>query len=127
MQGNDSVAYISGSYTVIGQDGKHNNLAIIDPPTNTSVPAQVLSDLYYMSEHLPVALQLSITKSIIAGVADHTGHELHLEYNHIVKDCLHLKLTNDNKDGVSHCEVLIYNMQGAAFRFTGICRKPGQY
>ena len=70
MTGTDSMEYIAGSYKVIGQDGLHTNNALTDSPTNISVPANVNSALYYMSEHLPVKLYLMIhNNSTTAGVS----------------------------------------------------------
>ena len=61
MLGTKSVQYIPGSFEVIGNDGNHSNLALTDPPSNTSVPAQVLNALYFMSNHLPVSLKIAVT------------------------------------------------------------------
>jgi hypothetical protein len=62
MNGTKDVKYINNSYKVIGQDGLHTAKAINASPTNTSVPSNVLNALYMMSEHLPVALKLEISK-----------------------------------------------------------------
>ncbi len=56
--GTNGVNFISNSCKSIGNDGNHFNIAIIDPPTNTSVPDSVLQALYYMSDHLPVICDL---------------------------------------------------------------------
>ncbi len=61
MQGTKAVEYISGSFNVIGNDGNHTTLALTDLPTNTSVPPSVLNALYYMSNHLPVSIMVSVT------------------------------------------------------------------
>ena len=69
MQGTGKVNYLSGSFSVIGQDGQHVNKSLIANPANTSVPGNVLSALYYMSEHLPVIMQLAIdTASATTGI-----------------------------------------------------------
>ncbi|RMH69232.1 MAG: PKD domain-containing protein [Gemmatimonadetes bacterium] len=47
------IDYISGSYTVVGNDGNHFNLAVNDG-NNSSVPANVADALHYASDHLPV-------------------------------------------------------------------------
>ncbi len=62
--GNKKVKYISGSFHVVGQDGKHFNLAINDSPTNTSVPANVLNALYNNSDHLPVTLKVTVNQPV---------------------------------------------------------------
>jgi hypothetical protein len=59
---------MSGSYQVIGQDGLHVNKALIDPPSNPTIPSDMTNALYYMSEHLPVVLKLIINDTIISGI-----------------------------------------------------------
>ena len=54
--------YISGSYKAVGNDGNHFN-SDINSGTNSSVPANVLSALYSMSDHLPVEIKLGITRT----------------------------------------------------------------
>lgn len=58
--GNDSLVYIPGSYRAVGNDGRHFNLAIIDPPVNTSAPDSVIQGIYNGSDHLPVAMNLLV-------------------------------------------------------------------
>ena len=62
LKGYKNVQYIPGTYKVIGQDGLHYNQAINSLPTNNSVPPNVLNSLYLMSEHLPVAVKMVISK-----------------------------------------------------------------
>ena len=64
MQGSNKLKYISGTYTAIGNDGLHYNKSLLSLPTNTSVPANVLSALYYMSDHLPIALKLYFDEAL---------------------------------------------------------------
>ncbi len=52
--------FINGSYQALGQDGLHYNSALIDAPANTSVPPTILSNLYYMSDHLPVVMDIEV-------------------------------------------------------------------
>ena len=71
ISGTYSVKYIPGSFNVIGNDGNHTNIALTDPPTNISVPSQVLNALYYMSNHLPVSIKVAVTfPSTTTNVAD---------------------------------------------------------
>jgi len=56
--------YVPGSYRAVGQDGLHFNKNLTDSPTNTSVPADVLTALYQNSDHLPVTLKLAVDKSL---------------------------------------------------------------
>lgn len=71
MQGTNKMKYIPNTYKALGNDGLHYNKSLLATPTNTSVPANVLSALYYMSDHLPIVMKmyfdeaLSVNESII--------------------------------------------------------------
>jgi len=58
--GGNRVQYINNSYKAFGNDGNGFNQAINSPP-NPSLPDSIIEALYYMSDHLPVVLNLSIT------------------------------------------------------------------
>jgi len=57
--GNDA-KYITGTYRAVGQDGNHYNDALIDAPWNTSEPASVIWNLYNMSDHLPIYMEIEV-------------------------------------------------------------------
>lgn len=71
MQGTNQMKYIPNTYKALGNDGLHYNKSLLATPTNTFVPANVLSALYYMSDHLPIVMKLyydealSINESIV--------------------------------------------------------------
>jgi endonuclease/exonuclease/phosphatase family metal-dependent hydrolase len=57
--GNDA-SYIAGTYKAYGQDGLHYNVAFIDAPWNTTLPPSVIWNLYHMSDHLPVYMEIEV-------------------------------------------------------------------
>ena len=59
MSGSSGIEYIDDSYKAIGQDGQHFN-GIITVPTNNAVPESIASALFYMSDHLPVVMEVLI-------------------------------------------------------------------
>ena len=59
MSGNSGVQYVTNSYKAVGQDGQHFN-GDINIPTNNAVPYDIASALFYMSDHLPVEMEISI-------------------------------------------------------------------
>jgi len=61
--------YITGTYKALGQDGLHYNDAFIDPPWNTSEPASIIWNLYNMSDHLPVYMEIEVQK-VSMGIED---------------------------------------------------------
>lgn len=58
-----NVKYVPSSYVTLGQDGQHFNKSLIESPTNSSAPADVIQALYDMSDHLPVMLSLKINQT----------------------------------------------------------------
>lgn len=61
MQGSDSLKYLFDSYAAVGNDGNHFNSNLLAAPVNTQYPDSVVRALYYMSDHLPVALKAVVT------------------------------------------------------------------
>lgn len=51
--------YIFNSYNALGNNGTCYNQDLIDCSTQNNVPANVLSALYYMSDHLPVVMEIT--------------------------------------------------------------------
>ncbi|MCB9262556.1 MAG: T9SS type A sorting domain-containing protein [Flavobacteriales bacterium] len=68
------IKYINGSYTALGQDSRRFNGDVLNP-TNNSVPAEVATALYEMSDHLPVFLDLEVQKGDV-GIAQHKKDEV---------------------------------------------------
>ena len=59
--GSGKVAYVPGSFRVVGNDGMHFNQGI-DEGTNFSVPANIRTALYAISDHLPVLVELEVQR-----------------------------------------------------------------
>jgi hypothetical protein len=59
LSGVHGIDYINGTYQALGQDGLRYNQTIITP-TNNSVPDSVSKALYYMSDHLPVVMDIDV-------------------------------------------------------------------
>jgi len=57
------ITYISGTYTVVGNDGKHLNQSVNVQP-NTAVSVDVANALYYGSDHLPVYADFSYNSTV---------------------------------------------------------------
>lgn len=64
LNGAEGIEIVNNSYTVVGNDGLHLNLALTDN-SNFSVPSNVLNALYGMSDHLPVTVELDVEKKNI--------------------------------------------------------------
>ena len=62
--GSKLIQYLPNSYYALAQDGDHFNSSLLDAPTNTLVPSNVLNALYNNSDHLPVIMKLSIDEAV---------------------------------------------------------------
>ncbi len=58
------IHYIPGTYHAVGQDGQHFNKSLLDAPTDSAVPSDVLNALYQNSDHLPVTLKLQVDEPL---------------------------------------------------------------
>lgn len=77
MTGTDSLRYIDNSYLAIGNDGNHYNTSLIAAPTNSMYPDSVVKALYYMSDHLPVAMK------VVANYPTSNGLALYPSYSSV--------------------------------------------
>jgi len=68
MTGADSVQYIPNSYDAVGNDGNHFNTNLLNG-ANSMYPDSVINALYYMSDHLPVAMEVLVTYPTSNGLA----------------------------------------------------------
>lgn len=59
LYGDNAAKFINGSYSAIGQDGLRLNQSLLNP-ANTSEPANVMNALYYMSDHLPIYMEIEV-------------------------------------------------------------------
>lgn len=59
--GTRNVRYVQQSYQAVGQDGNRFNSTVVSP-ANSSVPPNVATALFNMSDHLPVTLKIRVDK-----------------------------------------------------------------
>lgn len=57
-----TLSYVPDSYQSFGQDGEHYNVSML-AVENSSIPNDINNALYYMSDHLPVLMQLTYDAS----------------------------------------------------------------
>lgn len=99
--GNAGVSFINGSYESVGQDGLRFNGSLISP-TNNSAPNNVISALYYMSDHLPVMADFLVDMELKVPVQE----PLQSTY-YIVDNALNIVLDQDIKGVVD-----LYDLTG---------------
>jgi hypothetical protein len=69
MTGSDSLKYLPNSYKAIGNDGNHFNSNLLASPVNSQYPDSIVRALFYMSDHLPVAMKAVVTYPTSNGLA----------------------------------------------------------
>ena len=112
MDGLDSVKYLPGSYHVVGQDGKHTGHALIDTPANIIVPTNIVKDLYYMSNHLPIESKIVISApATVTGIAknDITDPNISARFN---SEKLLIDLKDNDALLTERSSVKLYDMNG---------------
>jgi len=80
MNNENGVEYIDGTYEALGQDGNRYNGTVLSP-ANFSVPDSVSNALYWMSDHLPVLLQIKLDET--AGISGSQGMKVSIKYDPI--------------------------------------------
>ncbi len=79
LSGANRIQYVKDSYITLGQDGDRFNQSLLDPP-NYSAPDSVISALYYMSDHMPVMMQVDILDSASAVSDINKPHPFIVDY-----------------------------------------------
>jgi hypothetical protein len=103
--------YIAGTYRAVGQDGNHYNDALIDAPWNMSEPASVIWNLYNMSDHLPVYMEIEVQK--ISNALPEQLSNLRIWYNSETEEILFHSLP----DAIYlQGKFLIYDLSGKVVR-----------
>ena len=78
ITGSKGVKYVTNSYQALGQDGLRFNGSIINP-ANNSVPDSVSIALMYMSDHLPVMMDVDINY-LTNSISESTPNAIELTY-----------------------------------------------
>jgi len=107
MHNIEKVSYVSGSYTVIGQDGNHLNQSLISP-ANYSVPANVLNALFYNSDHLPVTVKLKINQTPF-GINKLTSKLQYIKLINPVNENAEIEIYSKSEDNYN---IYIFNQLG---------------
>lgn len=98
--------YIKNSYKAIGQDGNRFN-STINSPTNNSVPTDVVTALYNLSDHLPVAMDMKVRKWVLGQEPSTSGARFRVQ-NPAFQN---LQLQLDEK-GKRNLTILIVDISG---------------
>ncbi|WP_070137989.1 endonuclease/exonuclease/phosphatase family protein [Crocinitomix algicola] len=84
----NGLTYIESSYQALGQDGMRFNDAI-NSPYNPTVPDSVADALYFLSDHLPVMMDVKTDRT--ASIQRNKLEDLNLCYYNAVNQTIYLK------------------------------------
>ncbi len=107
LSGADKAKYVQDSYWAVGQDGQHFDKSLLDYPTNTSVPNDILHALYNMSDHLPVMMKLAVGSNV--GISTFTENLFTIKFQNPVNENLLITIENANP---GYYDVTVFNTLG---------------
>ncbi|MDA9563365.1 T9SS type A sorting domain-containing protein [Flavobacteriales bacterium] len=92
--GDNGISYLPNTYTAVGNDGTsyNNDLNTI---TNSSVPPAVADALFNLSDHLPVVMDMRISKDLVSGISQPNVEQLNIEFTNPVENELTVRLPNN--------------------------------
>ena len=97
LSAENKVSFDQNSYRAVGQDGKRFNKNLIESPSNTSVPSNVLNALYNLSDHLPVVMDLYVGENALVGEKHEFGE---VYFENPVKETITLRFAYPAKRNV---------------------------
>jgi len=111
MNNLDRIKIVTGTYKSLGNDGLHFNQSI-NNGTNNSVPSSILNAIYATSDHLPVVMDIEITKMGL-GLEDNFLQSSELRFQNPAKEIIELQLRKN-----SHAKFCtITDLQGRTVAF----------
>jgi len=94
INNSDYISYLPHSFKVLGNDGNRVGNAVNGSPTNTSAPSSIINDIFQLSEHYPISLDLLVNTSDNAVTNVLPGEEIVTVVNP-VSDQLKLRLSKN--------------------------------
>jgi hypothetical protein len=109
LSNSSALHFIDGSFHSLGNNGTCYNNSITACSASNEVPADVLSSIFYMSDHIPQVCELELNLDL--NIASFEGQEnsTELRNGNIVSDNLELVVRNQ-KSGVT--SIYVYNLAG---------------
>jgi hypothetical protein len=109
INGTDNVQFVADSYDELGNDGNLFNKEINDPANASGVPDSTLTALKFMSDHLPVILELDVAYPLVVLPVESAP----IANNNIVKMwTAENTLFINAETNIGMSDVLIYNILG---------------
>jgi endonuclease/exonuclease/phosphatase family metal-dependent hydrolase len=107
------LSYVAGSYKAFGNNGNCFNERIDHYDCDGTYSLPLRQNLYNMSDHLPVVMQLQTNKHFLAITEPDINNAVSLPAGNIAKDLLHVKLDAASRKGST---LSIYNNLGQVIR-----------
>jgi endonuclease/exonuclease/phosphatase family metal-dependent hydrolase len=107
LSGSEHMKLLTNTYHVLGNDGQHFNKGIIDSPTNTSAPSDIINALYNMSDHMPVLTKILVDASL--GVHENKTAITAIQFKNPTTENFHFTLRLEKAQAI---KMQIYNIFG---------------
>jgi len=113
MGGTDAFTYVPNSFAVVAQDGKHTKNSLIASPTDVIAPSNIVNDVYHMSNHMPVSLNLAINpQHRVSGISNQAVDQSLNNVNcHYFNNKLDFSTLDESLWG-RNCTVTLYDCLG---------------
>ncbi|MFZ6052013.1 endonuclease/exonuclease/phosphatase family protein [Halocola ammonii] len=107
MNPSSSLHYSAGTYLALGNNGECYNSDLLDCMSGNEVPESVIRALYYMSDHLPVVLEL--TTEVTIGIEEQlqAGQSIDLNFNRELNS-----LTIQSSENIKQPSLHVYDLSG---------------
>jgi len=121
MGGTDAFTYVPNSFTVIAQDGNHTKNSLIASPTDIAAPANIVNDVYHMSNHMPVSLRLALNpQHRVSGISNQViDQSLKNVECHYFNNRLNFSTLDESLWG-KNCTVTLYDCLGRKILNTNV-------
>jgi len=108
LQTSTDLHYVSGSYKAYGNNGNCFNKRINDAGCTGTYSQTIRDNLYNMSDHLPVIMQLETPQNTLAVTQQLLSQSVHFKKGNLVGDWLELQINNKLEGGTLN----VYNSLG---------------
>lgn len=121
MNGSNHITYIPNSYITVGNDGNHFNAAI-NSGSNNSAPASIITDLYNMSDHLPIVLKLKVNQQGAGLASAQNAHNLTVKAINPVSNLLKVFI---NSSSSTSLKIELFSIIGQQYQNKSLQQSKG--
>lgn len=109
MSNSSAIHFVQDSFQSLGNNGTCYNNSITACSSSNEVPTDVLSSIYYMSDHIPQVCELEVNLDLNIKAIEYLQNSTELRNGNIITDNLELVVRNKN---IGVTSIYVYNLSG---------------